>query len=78
MDPIPGCFFGILSACGVFWLGNYMIAQPERVARDFAFGQQPTNPSLTFFRFVGRFYCWLSVIAMVMLPVATSAAMLTR
>jgi len=75
MNAIPGYFFGILSACAVFCLGRYLIAQPEKVSRIFAFGQQPVNPSISFFRLVGRFYCWLSVIAIVSLLGATAAAM---
>jgi hypothetical protein len=78
MSPIPGYFFGILSACAVFCVGRYLIAQPEKVARVFAFGQQSVCFSISFFRIVGRFYCWLSVIAMVMLLGATVAALFAR
>ena len=65
---------GLIFACIFCFVGRYMTKYPEKVARIFAFGQDPMKLSVTYFRYCGWFFLVMSglgvVFYMVLIPLA--------
>jgi len=65
---------GLLSACAFSFIGKFMARNPEKVARVFAFGQDPVKFLVTYFRYCGLFFYVFfgvgAVFYMVLIPFA--------
>jgi hypothetical protein len=65
---------GLIFACAFALLGRFQAKNPEKVARIFAFGQEPRKFSVTYFRYCGLFFYVMfglgAIFYMLLIPLA--------
>jgi hypothetical protein len=74
MQSAMSFIIGLIFTCAFSLIGKFIVKNPEKVARVFAFGQHPRKFSVTYFRYCGwvffAFFGMGAIFYMLLIPLA--------